>query len=224
MTLRRTLLLLGFLLVADAGFIGYHLRGLVTGVETPRTWKLDHDGGRPEMFQYLKEVAIAAILLIEARRRRSAVLGAWGTLFLGLFLDDRFRIHEHVGGLGLGGWLLRTLPGIGAPGYEIGQFLFYIGGGLAFLLLLGIAHRRAPLADRQRSRTLGAFLGVGASYAVVFDLASAHVPLPDRPLMIAIEESGEHLVMSAILAYVAHVAHVAPVAGSVEVDGEGVRA
>jgi hypothetical protein len=94
----RTLIAVDLLLIglafalAAAAALGLAERG-------PRFLGLAHDHSLANLWNILKWALVTVILAVLWRNRRSPVLGAAALVFLGVFLDDAFLLHEQANAL-----------------------------------------------------------------------------------------------------------------------------
>ena len=163
---------------------------------------LDLDGSLAEYFQYIEELFIALILVVLAFSRSDRGLLLWGGLFLYLFIDDAFSVHEATGMRMEGFFSSVTTLELPVHLYEM---FFSMAVAACFLLSIIInffldksAHARAVAYD------LIFFLGLIGFFGVFVDVL--HVALGDvwwmYLMLTVIEEGGELFTFSLILAYV----------------------
>jgi hypothetical protein len=199
-----TLLLL--LIAADLAFIVLHVVYVETSLLRGRPFSLEADNGLPEAFQYVKQFWVALCMGLMFRRVREVVYIGWTIVFTFLLLDDAFQFHEHMGK-----WLGEqyALPvAFGLRPDDIGELLFagFIGG--VTTVLIGFGYWRGGADARIVSRDMVimvialAALGVGVDVLHVISYFKA--PLLAQFLLI-LEDGGEMLVVSAMVAYMVNV-------------------
>ena len=163
---------------------------------------LDLDGSLAEYFQYFEELSIALILLGLAIRRRDGGLLLWGLLFLYLFIDDGFSIHENMGLLIEGAFQSVASINLSVHIYEM---LFSMMVAAVFLLSIVFnCFRQKSVYDRAITYDLVFLLGLIGFFGVFVDVL--HVILGSvwwmYLLFTVVEEAGELFTFSLILVYV----------------------
>jgi hypothetical protein len=198
------LILLGAMLCVDVGFIAGSSVMVIDGKPVTR-WHVSVDGGYPERWQYLKWGIMTIMMMVMAFKKRSTVYLVWSVIFLYLLLDDSQMIHE-VYGQRIASWL-QLQPAFGLRAQDFGELIVTgIAAGL-LLSLLALAYFRTP-QNEARTFTHGllilmvalAFFGVAVD---MLDIITVPWPLLSKSLEI-VEDGGEMVVASAIVAYVVH--------------------
>lgn len=188
------------LLAVDAIFLSLHLvhRFGVNGFWAPQ-FNLSDDISYAESFQHLKELGISASLLVLAVRLRSKSAALWGLFFAYLMLDDSTEVHESMGL-----WLSKKMAlsaRWGLHAHDLGE-LVWSGCVLAvFALLLFVAWRQADPASRRLVRHLLGLLAALTFFGVVVDMLHSVATAHKIAGLGVVEDGGEMLVMSIILAY-----------------------
>jgi hypothetical protein len=166
------------------------------------------DGGVPEWFQYLKEITLAVLLIRLSKAPGRQVFFAWGLLFAFLFVDDAFRYHERVGVLAAHLPFLDALAArLEVRAVDLGEM---IGVGplvLAFLVSIAVYFFRAPTKVRRAVVRLGLLFGGLVFFGGVMDLVDRVAVTRGSNLagpLSLLEDGGEMMVMSAMLAYAAY--------------------
>jgi hypothetical protein len=199
-----TLLLL--LVAADLAFIVLHVLYVETSLLRGRPFSLEADNGLPEAFQYVKQFWVALCMAAMFRRVREVVYIGWAVVFAFLLLDDAFQFHEHIGK-----WLgeqysLPTVSGLRQD--DIGELLFagFIGG--ITTLLIGFGYWRGNADARIISRDMVLMVivlaGLGVGVDILHVITYFKAPLLAQFLLI-LEDGGEMLVVSAMVAYMVNV-------------------
>lgn len=191
------LVLLGLILLADAGFIFAHLLHKFDIVSHPH-FLLTRDRSYSEVFQYIKEFWIACLFLLIALRTRAIIYVAWSLIFLYLLADDSLGLHESVGGL-----LVRffEIPrAFGLRGQDFGELLVTaIAAGILFSFLF-IAYYFASQVSRKNTHYLLALVAGIGFFGVFVDMVHQIVPW-GKSLFGLIEDGGEMVIMSLVLGY-----------------------
>jgi hypothetical protein len=200
----RTVLLL--LVAADLAFIVLHVLYVETSLLRGRPFSLEADNGLPEAFQYVKQFWVALCMAAMFRRVRAVVYIGWTLVVTFLLLDDAFQFHEQVGE-----WLGRqySLPvAFGLRPDDIGELLFagFIGG--ITTLLIGFGYWRGNADARIVSRDMVLLMillaGLGVGVDILHVITYFKAPLLAQFLLI-LEDGGEMLVVSAMVAYLVNV-------------------
>ncbi len=183
------------LLAIDMVFLALHASHVRYDRPGSGMWLISRDRGFPEIWQYVKEAAIVALLLTCYRRRRSPVTLAWAVAFAYFLVDDSLEIHETLGDVLAAALDLGTPFGI--EGRDVGQIL--VSGSVGLVLVIAVAV--TTMTDRSPDRALTmrllpvlaaiGFFGVVADVIDVIDVLGL------------VEDGGEMAAMSAGLAIVA---------------------
>ena len=190
------------LLVVDAVLIGLavlYTRGVLTD---PRFW-VSKERGFGEMWQYAKYIASALILFRGARRGYGPTAVLWGVLFVGLFCEDAFTIHEQLG------WRLAPrlhLPPFGSmQPHQLGEIVVAAVEAGGFLLLLGVLLRTATAASRRLSAVLLVGLATLGLFGVGVDAIHSVVASPQSTLdaVLGIAEDGGEMIAASLLLWIA---------------------
>ncbi len=197
---RRASRLLALLLASDLLFIALHVVYYLTPWLDVR-FDLGMDRGFPELFGYLKFLAIAALL--EGVRRFTGCNGyfAWILVFLVLFLDDAAKIHE-----GLGRLIAAHLafePPFNLRRQDLGELAAAAVSGILLLLAAGWAYWRSSDVFRKVSRDMLLLIAILVFCGVFVDMA--HTVFEDRSLAAGavgiVEDGGEMISASLMLWY-----------------------
>jgi hypothetical protein len=199
-----TLLLL--LIAADLAFIVLHVLYVETSLLRGRPFSLEADNGLPEAFQYVKQFWVALCMAAMFRRVREVVYIGWALVFTFLLLDDAFQFHEHIGQ-----WLgeQHALPvAFGLRPDDIGELLFagFIGGITAVLIGFGYwrGDANARIITRDMVIMVIVLAGLGVGVDILHVITYFKAPLLAQFLLI-VEDGGEMLVVSAMVAYMVNV-------------------
>lgn len=158
---------------------------------------LSQDRGYGELWGYAKALAVTAVFIVLAWKRRAPIFGALAFTFAVIVLDDSLMLHE-VYGYRLAA-ALALEPRFGLEAQDFGELLVWSGLGVlvAAALLYGFWR-----SDRQSRALAAIFLGLLAAlvlFAVGVDML--HIALSDafrgaHRLWPLIEEGGELVVLS----------------------------
>ena len=191
---------LSVLLVCDLGFIALHVTARTADVVNGMH-RLDVEGSYAEQFQYAKEFVAAIGLATLAWRTRVLVYAAWSALFVYLLLDDWQSIHER------GGTLLADIIGLqavlGLRPQDLGELAVSVAAGGIVLGAIALAHGAAPEIHRTVSARLLGLLLMLVLFGIGVDMlhsALDHLPVKGFTVL---EDGGEMIAMSLILAYIA---------------------
>jgi len=171
--------------------------------------QLESASGLAERFQYLKELAIVAILVVIACRRSGLAYLTWAMLFIYVFCDDFFKVHQNVG-LYLSESVELSNPIMGAQTF--GELLVSIAAGTFLFSVIGFTYAVGSQAFRAFSHDLILLFGLFAFFGIVVDLIPAVFDL-NRVIafmMVGVEEVGELLAMSLIVIYAYGVSALEP--------------
>lgn len=200
----RTVLLL--LVAADLAFIFLHVVYVETSLLRGRPFSLEADNGLPEAFQYVKQFWVALCMAVMFRRVRALVYIGWTLVVSFLLLDDAFQFHEQVGE-----WLgaRYSLPGVfGLRPDDIGELLFAGFIGAVTVVLIGFGYWRgnadARIVSRDMVLLLVVLAGLGVGVDILHVISYFKAPLLAQFLLI-LEDGGEMLVVSAMVAYMVNV-------------------
>ena len=197
---RRALTLVSVLVAIDLGVIALHVIHTWAPYLERRIFSLWRDAGIGEHFQYLKELSIALVFLGLAVARSERAYAFWAGCFAWLMVDDATRIHER-----LGRWLGARLDLPAVAGLQPEHLGEVAGAGVVGLVLLtGLiaAYAQGSSGFRRASRgmlLLLASLGLCGVGIDVLDMLAAGTVW--GLVLGIVEDGGEMLVMSVIVAY-----------------------
>ncbi|MEJ2750678.1 MAG: hypothetical protein P8183_22645, partial [Anaerolineae bacterium] len=159
-------------ILIDRVLPGYH------GFLLSDMFALDKDGGYPEIFQYMQELAIVLMLGLLYWRRKFFIYLAWDIFFLFLLLDDSLQFHETLGETVNN---LIAFPSIGGiRGQDIGEVMTtaVIGAFLLGVVLYGYL-KGSPLLRAFTHRMI-VLVGLLIATGVLVDLV--HFVFADSPI------------------------------------------
>jgi hypothetical protein len=205
---RREYYFLLFLISIDLALIGGNLLQLFTSYSThEKLTSLSQDNSYGERFQYLKFGAIALLLYLSSKVKKSILLGGWALIFLMLLVDDAISVHERLGAR-LAQWFsISDMYNLRSVDYgEIIVFLM-LGAIAAGILTITSRIDRTPLS-LQISKALLLFLVGLAFFGGIMDMlhsvAQETSELSQRENIIfgIVEDGGEMIIVSLTLWFV----------------------
>jgi hypothetical protein len=161
---------------------------------------LTADLSYPEIFQYIKELWIVALLGYILIKFKDLSFSLWIFIFTYLLLDDSLSIHEM-----LGEYTATNIinPLLGSKGSVWGELLVSVGIGVLFLALIIINFKKSSPKSKLIGMDLILLLSCLAFFGVFVDVL--HVLLFSRFLFFHIgllEDGGEMVTISVITWYV----------------------
>ncbi len=179
--------------------------GVMFGFEEaiPLKFHIGKDWTYPETWSYVKW-ALAAIVaaLIFASTRKKPYL-ALLLIFVLLLLDDSLRGHEQAGVIIS---KLAVQSGISSIDIGHGEVIAFGLIGVAIVVLLLIGGRREAREIQRQLMIVAAILLVGAFFAVFLDFIRGYfvTDSPFEKFLTVLEDYGETVATSGVLAYVYH--------------------
>ncbi len=191
--------ILVLLLLADLCFIVlYGLYGFKF-VTDPK-FGLIEDWSYGEVFQYIKELWIIALLPFVAVQQRTWRYVVWIGVFTLILLDDSCQFHERIGGQLAEALNLPSFGNLRAQ--DTGEMLYAGVLGLSLLSAIAASFWNASAIYKQTAIQLIALLGTLAFFGVGVDMIRVdQYPLLDKA-MGALEDGGEHIAISLITWFV----------------------
>lgn len=191
--------LLLVLLVVDGVFITLHVlasNGWLTGT---RRFLITREQGYGELFQYVKTFAAATLLWRVSRHQASLTALTWAVALAAILIDDAFAVHE---------WLGRAIGvrmfedgALGMSAAHQGELLFLMLGATGVLVAVaGTTWLEGPDAHRVTKALAGAVALLATCGILVDAIHSLLAQSALRGALIVIEDGGEMLAMSAIVA------------------------
>jgi hypothetical protein len=200
--LRAVRLFLFALVGGDLVYMAMHVGHLTVPALSGAHYSLETDRGLSEYYQYMKQLWLAACLVIASLNRRQLVLVAWAGFFGFLLLDDVLLVHERVGF-----WLGRRLglPAVaGLRPDDFGEMIVAATAGATLVAMLAVASWRDRVVTWRLSRELLLMTAALAVFGVAIDavhtMAFFRAPSIADPLAF-LEDGGELLVISALTAH-----------------------
>ncbi len=154
-----------------------------------------------ESYQYLKEVWLVVLLLVLVIQTRSHAIAGWSLLFGYLLMDDCLQLHE-IGGARLGQWLTHTFAMRERLAVAVGEMLYLIVMGIGLLSIVATAQERDKSEWSNHAKLFFPLTLLLAFFAIGMDAIHALLPRGVvHQLAGAIEDGGEQLVMSCLVAF-----------------------
>ncbi len=199
-SLNKSSKLLILLLFLDLAFILLHCVAALGPFSNPLFF-ITQDQGYAEIYQYLKEFAITAALLLMAAKQKQLIYAVWSLLFLYLLLDDSLQAHEQLGQQLADYFRFRPVCHLRTK--DLGQLCVSILFGASFFLMIGTAYLFSDSKARQISSHLFVLVILLGFFGVFTDLLHAVIPWK-KTLGGLIEDGGEMFTMSIIVWYVSN--------------------
>ncbi len=159
------------------------------------------DGSYGELYQYIKELSIALLLIFIGIRTSKKIYFSWSILFIYFLLDDSLQIHENFGNYLSNYFLLHGSYGLRAQDY--GELLVSIFFGTIIFAIIGWFYFRSKQESKDVSKIIFFLILTLMIFGIGFDLIDVIIPISFWQAVFAlIEDGGEMIVMSMILGYV----------------------
>jgi hypothetical protein len=194
--LKKDWLLVLFLL-ADLAFIVLHLLYTYTSLLPSNSFSIEKPSGYSEVFQYIKELGLAALFLLLGIRKWKSLYFVFSLLFLYFFIDDAFELHERYGAVLADFFNLPPLFGL-RP-IDLGELLVFLFFGVHFLAFIGLNYSQSDRSTRTLSKTILVMIMLLILAGVVADMI--HILLP-HPALAILDDGGEMFIMSVIAWFV----------------------
>ena len=198
---KDTVRFLYLLLLVDAIFIVLHIVHTYTNLLPELIFSIEQDRSYAEMFQYIKELWIVALLFFMAIRNMKLTYFLWACLFVYLLLDDSFRLHERLAYFVVTWFGIQ--PEFGLRALDIGELVVSSCIGIFFLVAIWAVYYKSSFSERRTAKRLGALVVLLAVFGVLLDML--HILIHGFGAAIVagmIEDGGEMIVMSVITWYV----------------------
>jgi hypothetical protein len=190
------------LVAVDLLLVAVHVAaGLLKRTGTIEGWPLWHlgtEGSVPEVFNYLKWAALAAVLAVASRRLGSLLLAVLAALFLLVLLDDSLQFHERAGRM-----LAGLLGAEDSMTQAAGEIAYWLATGALFAILIAFGWRASSAAVRRTVLPLACLFGGVVVCGIGFDVLHALSPAGSAlgAILGILEDGGEMVFASALLAY-----------------------
>ena len=193
---------LAALILVDLVLIALHLAmPWSAGLQQDPRFSLETERGFSEVFQALKWSLITVVLLLCGLRMREWGYAAWALLFAYLLVDDWRSVHERWGLMLSRSWDLPKPPFLRSA--DLGELIVSAAAVAALLPGIALGWWRGAASMRNAGADIVSLLLLLVAFGVGFDMLHVAVlPLPVfKQVFAVIEDGGELLVASAILAY-----------------------
>lgn len=197
---------LGAALAIDTGCVAAHVVTRLN-VEAEPMLLISSPHGIAEIFQYVKEATISLLLATAAWQQRTRLFVLWALLFGYLMFDDGLELHERAGHLIASWWQFPAVFGLRPR--DLGEITVSLGVASMFLIGLYVVGRRSPVTARASSADLTCLLALLGFFGVFVD--TAHIALEQWRGLTLLEDGGEMLAMSLILAYTVRLQRPRPI-------------
>lgn len=196
------------LLIIDLLFIiGHMIIGVRAYTDSDFDWysfkplMVDTERGIPEFFQYLKFILIIIFLgyLMVKYKMRGYLF--WISLYLLMFLDDAFQIHEKMGIYLSENYSLGVFFGLRDK--DIGELIYVAAMGIVVLIIMIVSFVKSSKSFKKRSVDLALLLFLFLFFGVGLDVAHQLFRTNQMAEFIIgmLEDSGEMIVLSIISWY-----------------------
>ena len=192
--------LVKLLLITDLAFIALHCVNLVT--RTSPMWNIVLDQSYSEVFQYIKFLWVALMLVAVGSATQTRGFFAWAALFAYLLTDDAMSVHESVGK-----WLVIQLdlqPMGGLRANDFGELITSAVFAGSILMLIAGFYFTGDKMFKKFSRDMALLIGLLAFFGVGVDMAHmilGHNKWMNHALGI-VEDGGEMIAVSLMVWYV----------------------
>lgn len=192
------LLLLGMLAV-DLLFMATTLMHDWHWIEDIR-WSAEHDRGFGELFMYAQELALIVLCVLLWKRTRQMFALVWASIFMFLFADDAFQMHENLG------WMFAQWSQIETQGTMRGQDYGEMVAWAPFLVVFSVMVLSSHwYSDRRHRLFLWGLYVLAAGlvgFGVGLDILSRVYNFWGHTNIVSmLEDGGEMVVVSLMLAY-----------------------
>ena len=189
------------LILADLSFIFLHILHTNSSLLPNNLFSIDKDRGYAEIFQYIKEFWVAILFFLLGIKKRKLLYIVFSLLFLFLFIDDSFELHERFGAFLAD--LFHFQPMLGLRARDFGELVVSAFFGTLFFLSIGIIHYQSDNFTRTVSKYILGLIVLLVTFGIMIDMLEIIVEHPlVNPVLVIVEEGGEMIVMSTITWFV----------------------
>ncbi|MBD1844373.1 hypothetical protein H6F89_13425 [Cyanobacteria bacterium FACHB-63] len=132
---RRSIEVLFLLVLTDLVILAFHVGAYALGDQDDWYWSMTEERSFGESFQYIKELWLIFSFAALIRIRSNWLYLAFCLLFLYLFVDDIFQLHERLGSMIASTANFQGTLGLRA--IDFGELLVSAIAGLFFVVVLG---------------------------------------------------------------------------------------
>jgi hypothetical protein len=193
-------LLLAGMLVVDLVFIVTTLFHDWHRIDDVR-WSTAYDGGYPEIFMYAQELALIFLCVVLWRSIRQSFAWVWMLIFVFLFVDDAFMMHEKLGAV-FAEWSQIETQGT-MRGQDYGEMVAWAPFLILFPILVLISHLRSEKLYRLDLWVLYVLAASMVGLGVALDILSRLYNFWGHANIVGgIEDGGEMVIISLMLVHV----------------------
>jgi len=167
------------------------------GWDVSSSWSVTHDRGYPELFMYVQEIMLVVLCLVLWKRTRQFFGLVWACIFIFLFLDDAFRLHENLGGV-FAEWSQIERRGT-MRGQDYGELLVWSPFIVLFALMTLLAHFKSEPRYRVFLWGLYVLAGLLLGLGVGVDILSRVYNFWGHTNIISIAEDGGEMVVVSMM-------------------------
>jgi len=201
LSVRSASILLIILVAGDIVFILLSFFNLLLHINDPML-NVSIDRSYSEFYQYIKYFLISVLLIYISIKDSSIHYFAWVLVFIYLFIDDLFQVHEKVGSL-IANHLEYVAP-LGLRIQDIGELFLTMNASIVLTVFILLAYIYGSKEFRKISRDISMFILLLFFFGVFLDIANASIEFGFRIhfIIAVIEDGGEMLTVSFILWYI----------------------
>ncbi|MDG1730418.1 MAG: hypothetical protein P8K68_12320 [Algibacter sp.] len=158
-----------------------------------------------EFFQYFKYLVICGITSYIIILKKNYSYIPWLLLFLILFLDDAFQLHESLAILFIDFFNLE--PALGLRQQDIGELAYSAFVGSILLFTIVVSYITSHVIFKKTNLDISLLFSVFLFFGIVVDMAHSlvnKIPLLDYTIGL-IEDGGEMIVLSLLTWYFSHI-------------------
>jgi hypothetical protein len=162
-----------------------------------KAFNIYQDLGIAESFQYAKEYWIVVLFAWMIFRHKKYLYMSWALMFIYLWFDDIFQIHERLSSFVIERFNVRQTFLVDVPFHDIGEIAVSLFFGSLLLLLIAFTYWRGDSKVRTTFHYLTGCLLLLVFFGVVMDFLTANLAIG-----YLIEDGGEMIAMSILCWYV----------------------
>lgn len=162
---------------------------------------VSHDGGLPEIFQYVKFTIVLLIIMYLVFQKKRIFFFCWFVLFLVMLLDDAFKIHETSGKFLV--TYLDIQPFMGLDSVNYGELLYALFAGIIILPLMVYCYFSGDGSYRKSFLDLTLLLSILLFFGIIIDMLHSYFwyVYPLGGILGLLEDGGEMIALSLIAWY-----------------------
>lgn len=189
------------LLFIDFLFILIHAYSLSLPLnENTQNLRLDMDFGYAEIFQYVKYICAAILLVGAFFHSKIGVYLTWAMFFIFLFVDDAFAFHEIFGEKFVRYFNISGFAGLRAQ--DIGELAMAAFLGLLFVLPFFYSFFKGSEKSKEVTTHFVLLVGILLFFGIGIDMVHSFMKaIPGSGVLTVIEDAGEMLAVSLLVWY-----------------------